>query len=182
LEAYHEGPKAGAVDFAWPYLKHEDRFIQYAARIAVEHQPLTEWKDKALNEKDPAILTQSIIALARHGDKGMANPMLESLMTIDYDKLSDREEQNLIRAFELILSRHGNPTGAMKNRVIDYLNPHFPAGSNNLNRALSNVLVYLGAPEAVEKTLALLKDAKDDEFYQKTFTSSSDLIFRNPQY
>jgi putative heme-binding domain-containing protein len=182
LEAYHEGPKAGAVDFAWPYLKHEDRFIQYAARIAVEHQPLTEWKHKALNEKDPAILTQAVIALARHGDKAMANQMLESLMTIDYGKLSDTEEQNLIRAFELILYRQGNPTGAMKTRVINYLNPHFPAGNNNLNRALSKVLVYLGAPEAVEKTLALLKNAKDDESYQKTFTSSSDLIFRNPQY
>src|SRR5690606_15890709 len=53
LEAYHVGPKAGALDFAWPYLKHDDRFIQYAARIAVEHQPVSEWRDKALNEKDP---------------------------------------------------------------------------------------------------------------------------------
>src|SRR5690554_927909 len=182
LETYHEGPKAGAVDFAWPYLKHEDRFIQYAARIAVEHQPLTEWKDKALHEKDPAILTQAIIALARHGDKAMANPMLESLMTIDYDKLSETEEQNLIRAFELILYRHGNPTGAVKNQLVEYLDPHFPAGNNNLDRALSKVLVHLGAPDAVKKTLALLENAKDDENYQKTFTSSSDLIFRNPQY
>src|SRR5690606_20666521 len=41
---------------------------------------------------------------------------------------------------------------------------------------------YLGAPEAVEKTLALLKDAEDDASFQQTFTSSSDLIFRNPQY
>ncbi|HCX76363.1 MAG TPA: heme-binding protein, partial [Algoriphagus sp.] len=37
-------------------------------------------------------------------------------------------------------------------------------------------------PDAVEKTLALLKNAKDDENYQKTVTSSSELIFRNPQY
>jgi len=182
LETYHEGPKAGAVDFAWPYLKHEDRFIQYAARIAVEHQPVSEWKSKALNEKDPAILTQAMIALARHGDKASANQMLQSLMTIDYDKLSETEEQNLIRAFELILYRHGNPTGAVKNQLVEYLDPHFPAGNNNLDRALSKVLVHLGAPDAVKKTLALLENAKDDENYQKTFTSSSDLIFRNPQY
>ncbi len=25
LEAYHAGPKSGAIDFAWPYLKSEDR-------------------------------------------------------------------------------------------------------------------------------------------------------------
>jgi hypothetical protein len=47
---------------------------------------------------------------------------------------------------------------------------------------LSKVLVYIDAPDAVSKTLALLKDAKDDADYQKTFTSSSDLILRNPQY
>src|SRR5690554_65422 len=182
LEAYHEGPKAGAADFAWPYLKHEDRFIQYAARIAVEHQPLNEWKSKALNEKDPATLIQAMIALARHGDKATANQMLQSLMTIDYDQLSERDEQNLARAFELILYRHGNPTGAIKNQLVEYLNPHFPAGNNNLDRALAKVLVYLGAPDAVEKTLALLDNAQDDESYQKTFTSSSDLVFRNPQY
>jgi glucose/arabinose dehydrogenase len=182
LEAYHEGPQAGAIDFAWPYLKHEDRFIQYAARIAVEHQPLNEWRDKALNEKDPRTLTQAMIALARHSDKSMLNPMIQSLMGIDYDQLSETDEQNLLRAFELILYRNGNPTGAIKKQLIDYLNPQFPAGNNNLNRAMSKVLVYLGAPEAVEKTLALLEDAEDDESYQKTFTSSSDLIFRNPQY
>lgn len=182
LETYHQGPQAGAIDFAWPYLKHEDRYIQYAARIAVEHQPLGEWQDKALNEKDPRILTQAIIALARHSDKGMANRMLQALMTIDYEQLSETEEQNLIRAFELILYRHGNPSGALKNQVVNYLDPQFPAGNNTLNRALSKVLVHLGAPDAVEKTLALLDNAEDDESYQKTFTSSSDLIFRNPQY
>lgn len=70
----------------------------------------------------------------------------------------------------------------MKSRVIEYLSPLYPAGDNNVDRMLSKVLVYLGAPDAVEKTLALLKDAQDDEAYQSTFTSSSDLIFRNPQY
>jgi hypothetical protein len=82
LEAYHTGPKEGAIDFAWPYLKHPDRFIQYAARIAVEHQPLSQWQSRALNEKDPRTLTQAIIALARHGNKSQLNPMLQALMGI----------------------------------------------------------------------------------------------------
>jgi putative heme-binding domain-containing protein len=51
-----------------------------------------------------------------------------------------------------------------------------------LDRSLSILLVHLDAPSAVEKTLALLKTAKDDPDYQKTFTASSDLVFRNPQY
>jgi putative heme-binding domain-containing protein len=43
------------------------------------------------------------------------------------------------------------------------------------------VLVYIEAPGAVEKTIALLEKAKDDEG-EKTVSSSQDLILRNPQY
>jgi putative heme-binding domain-containing protein len=183
LEAYHSGgPKSGAVEAAWPHLKHEDRFIQYAARIALEHQPVSEWKDKALQEKDPATKIQALIALARHGEKAWATPMLQSLMEVDYSKLGNAQKMNLLRAVELILFRYDTPGGQVQQQLISYLDPHFPAKNNNLDRALSNLLVHIDAPDAVNKTLALLKDAQDDADYQKTFTSSSDLIFRNPQY
>lgn len=183
LEEFHTGgPKAGAVDFVWPYLKDEDRFIQYAARVALEHQPISEWKDKALAEKDPKILTQAMIAMARHADKSQQPQMLQAMMGVDYGSLSNADKQNLIRAFELTLFRQGVPTGDLKSQLVAYLNPNFPSNDNHLDRALSKVLVYIDAPDAVSKSIALLKTAKDDADYQKTFTSSSDLILRNPQY
>ena len=67
LEEFHGEPQKGALDFAWPYLKHEDRFIRYAARVAVEHQPVAQWQARALAEKDPQALIQSMIALVHHG-------------------------------------------------------------------------------------------------------------------
>lgn len=183
LEEFHTGgPKAGAVDFIWPYLKHEDRFVQYAARIALEHQPVKEWESKALTEKDPNTLIQSMIALTRHGDKYLQPKILDALMTIDFNQLNAVEKVNLVRAIELSLFRQGMPTNELKNEVVNYLNPNFPANNNYVDRLLSKVLVHLDAPEAVEKTLALLEEAKDDADFQKTFTSSSDLILRNPQY
>ncbi|HCN82695.1 MAG TPA: heme-binding protein, partial [Sphingobacteriaceae bacterium] len=42
LEAFHGQPDATAVSTAWPYLKNSDRYIRFAARIAVEHQPVAE--------------------------------------------------------------------------------------------------------------------------------------------
>jgi putative heme-binding domain-containing protein len=183
LEEFHTGgPKAGAVDFLWPYLKHEDRFVQYAARIALEHQPVSEWQEKALNESDAKILTQSMIALSRHGDKYLQPKILEALMAIDFKQLNATEKVNLVRAIELSLFRQGMPSNNLRTELVNYLNPNFPANENNTDRLLSKVLVHLDAPEAVEKTLALLKTAKDDADFQKTFTSSSDLILRNPQY
>ena len=183
LEEFHSGgPKAGAVDFLWPYLKHEDRFIQYAARIALEHQPVNEWQEKALNESDAKTLTQSMIALTRHGDKYLQPKILGALMSVDFKQLDATDKVNLVRAIELSLFRQGMPSNNLRTELVSYLNPNFPANENNTDRLLSKVLVHLDAPEAVEKTLALLKTAKDDADFQKTFTSSSDLILRNPQY
>lgn len=181
LESYHTGPQSAALDFVWPYLKHDDRHIQYAARIAVEHQPMEAWRDRALNEQDPTSRIQAIIALARHSSGDLADAMLQALMAIDYDQLSGVDQQSLLRAAELVLYRN-EVSGSLSRQLADYLNPHFPSGENNLDRELSKILVYLGAPEAVEKTVALLKDAEDDDAFQKSFTSSSDLIFRNPRY
>ena len=40
-------------------------------RVAVEHQPVTEWQDEALAEKDPQAALTALCALARHGDKAL---------------------------------------------------------------------------------------------------------------
>jgi putative heme-binding domain-containing protein len=183
LEEFHKpGASAAGIEKAWANLDHADRFVQYAARIALEHQPIDSWKVKALEEQNPAKLTQAMIALARHSEKGAGTPMLQVLMGVDYSKLNEKEKQDLLRAFELILYRQGEPTTNVKSQLAAYLDGNFPANNNNLDRELSKLLVYLDAPGAVEKTLALLDKAKDDPDYQKTFTSSSDLIMRNPQY
>ena len=184
LEEYHGAPKAGAVDFVWPYLKSNDRFIQYAARIALEHQPVNEWKQKALAEKEPVTLTLAIIALARKGDAKDESQLLTALQGINYSALSETQQTDVVRAFELVISRFGMPDATTKAAVIAYLNPHYPAkGGNELNRELIKVLAYLDAPQVVEKTMAILADAKDDNSSgQQTFTNSSDLIMRNPQY
>ncbi|WP_206106486.1 c-type cytochrome [Ilyomonas limi] len=182
LEEYHGQPKAGAIDFAWPYLKHNDRFVRFAARIAVENQPVSEWQDKALNEKDPVILTQAIIALARQGNPAVRDQALKSLMSADYTKLSEPQQIDFVRAFELVMSRLGLPGADVKAQIAAYLNPQYPAKTNELNRELSKVLVYVDAPQSVEKTMDLLATAKDDKSNQNTLTQSSDLILRNPQY
>jgi putative heme-binding domain-containing protein len=200
LEAYHGEPKADAIAFAWPYLKSEHRFIRYAARIAVEHQPVSEWQAKALAEKDPIILTQAAMALARQGAPDTAavkdlprtapvndNPvvrdsLLSALTAIDYTHLSEMQQIDLLRAYELVISRMGLPAPAIKTKVIDALDPQYPGKDNDVNRSLSKLLVYLEDPKAVQKTMDLMATAKDDASYQKQVTQSSDLILRNLQY
>jgi putative heme-binding domain-containing protein len=180
LEQYHE-PKKGAVDIAWPNLKHEDRFVRYAARIAIEHQPVTEWQERALKETDPATLTQVMIALARQGKPAVKNRMIQALVKVDFDKLSPSQKVDLVRAFEVLAFRFGKPEGEAAKQLITYLDSQYPSSSNELDRLLAKVLVFVGAPGSTQKTLTLLLSAKDDA-PEKTVTASGDLIMRNPQY
>lgn len=185
LEKYHGEPDAGAVAAAWPNLNHADRFVRYAARIAVEHQPVAQWQEKALAETDPIRATQAIVALARQGSADVKSKAIGTLLKINYDKLTEAQQFDLLRAFELIFLRMGEPEAADKEKIIAYLNPHYPAKSALLNRGLSKDLIYLEAPNVVNKTLAQM-DLKDEpgmkDLGLDPSTASNDLILRNPQY
>jgi glucose/arabinose dehydrogenase len=69
LETFHTGLKKGGVEAAWHHLDSDDRFIQYAARIALEHQPVSMWQTKVYEEKDAIKKIQAAIAMARQGNK-----------------------------------------------------------------------------------------------------------------
>ncbi|GAB3167496.1 c-type cytochrome [Telluribacter humicola] len=186
LEKFHTGgPNKDAIATAWPHLNNPDRFIRYAARLAVEHQPLAEWQAKALAEKDPVRLTNAMIALSRQGSPEQKGAMLKALTSINYAALSEQQQIELLRAFELTFARMGQPDAATKSQVIAYLNPKYPAKSNELNRLFAKVLVFVEAPGVIPKTLALL-EAKEQPGAAtaggETATSSAELIMRNPQY
>ncbi|MEO6290666.1 MAG: heme-binding protein, partial [Ginsengibacter sp.] len=137
LETYHGAPNAEALKFAWPQLHNPDRFIRYAARIAIEHQPVKQWQDMVLNQKEPVALINGMVALARHGDISLKNKMFSSLLELDYDRLTQPQQIDLLRTFELVLARMGKPDASQAKELIDFLGPHYPAATNNLNRGLS---------------------------------------------
>ncbi len=186
LEKFHTGgPNPTAVATAWPYLKSPDRFIRYAARIALEHQPVAEWQDKAIAEKDPVIAIQALVSLIRQNPTTKKNEILTALNSINYGALQESQKLDLLRAYELVFLRLGMPDEPMKAKVIAAMNPYYPGTSAHLNRALSKNLLYLDAPGAVPKTMALMKiktEPGNDALNVENATATSDLILRNPQY
>ena len=182
LEKFHHVPNPKAVEFAWPYLKHNDRFIRYAARVAIERQPVDSWSEKAFAEKDPQTLTQAMIALARNGTPALKQKIFTSLQGVQVEQLSPAQQVDFLRAVELTLYRMGLPGEPVKSQMISSLGKGFPASTNEANRLFSKILVHLGDPQVVPKTLALLESAKEDDTLQQAVTNSSDLILRNPQY
>ncbi|MEM9829228.1 MAG: heme-binding protein [Bacteroidota bacterium] len=193
LEEYHKEGATGGVEAAWPHLNHPDRLVRYAARIAVEQQPVADWQDKVLSESDPITLTQGIIALARHGEsspgesslgnESLKDQMLSKLSQVEYAQLNNQQRVDLLRAFELTIARMGEPSGDAREQVVNYLDAHYPADNEIINGQLSKLLVALDAPGVIETTLTLLEQDESRASAQaSSATDGSDLILRNPQY
>ena len=107
LEAMHYANSDGAVAKAWPYLNHEDRAIRFAARIAIEHQPVAEWKSKALGEQDIVARTYAIIALARSAerDPALMKQAVDALLQTPWSKMDEMQKVDLMRALALCFIR-----------------------------------------------------------------------------
>jgi putative heme-binding domain-containing protein len=159
LESYHgkKDPRAAAA--AWPHLGSNDRFIRYAARIAVEHQPFEEWKDQALGEKNSAAALTALLALARSADAKTQPELLAALDKIPFDKLADEQKVDKLRVLQLSFIRQGPPTVSTK-KLIGEIDALFPASNESFNREAFQLLVYLNAPGIVAKGLKQMAAAK----------------------
>jgi len=177
LEAYHGKVDPRALDEAWPYLGHPDRWIRWAARTAVEHQPATTWADRALAEKDPAAQLEALLALARvtgidpsHRkptdppvDRVMQGRILEALLRLDWDALSQDQRILLVRTYEIAFNRFGRPDDPTVERILAQLDPRFPAPARELNWVLCETLAYLESPTVAAKGIALIQQAPTQE-------------------
>lgn len=160
LEQLHRLDK-NAVALAWPHLGHEDRYIRYAARIAVEHQPVVEWQERALAEQDPEAIINVMIALARQGEPTLQAKIVERLLSIS--KLSSRQELDRLRALALAFTRMGEGTPELRATVSAALLASMPHGRPEHDAEALDLAVYLQLPEAATIGIELLKGAPSQE-------------------
>jgi putative heme-binding domain-containing protein len=163
LEEYHAKQDPAAVEMAWPFLGSEDRALRYAARVAIEHQPVAEWQEPALGEDDPKSALAALIALARHGDMDVQARVVAKLAGFDVAELKRQQQLDLIRAWGLTFIRLGEPNEAQKKMVTTQWAAEFPSKLPRVNAQLSELMVYLQAPRAAEVIVDLLESAPSQE-------------------
>jgi putative heme-binding domain-containing protein len=178
LEAFHGHKDPGAIAAAWPHLGHPDRFVRWAARVAVEFQDPASWRDKALAEQSsPEATLNALLALAQvsaqdpaHRDQHSAPPdaalrdkILTALDRVAIDPLPVAGQLDLLRLYQVVLNRFGRPDRAIEQRLIARVDPYYPSRVRELNAELCNLLVYLRAPDAAAKTVGLLEKAPTQE-------------------
>ncbi len=167
LEAFHwtrNDPKAVAA--AWPHLGSEDRFLRFAARVALETVPADAWKARALAEKDAATSITAMLALARVGGATANEELFAALDRFPLATLSDPLRIRKLRVIEVAVSRNGRPSDAAVGRVIADIDPVFPGSSFELNTEMSQILSAFNAPTVVEKTMRLMAQSK---IYEEQF-------------
>jgi hypothetical protein len=177
LEAFHGRKDPAAVKTVWPYLADQDRALRYAARIALEWQDVSQWRERALKEKDPRKAIAALVALARMSGKDKVHhkdtdptpdprlraEMLAALDKISWPKLAQSDRIDLLRAYSLALIRLDRPDETQRQRLIAKFDALFPSNKMELDALLGRLLIYLEAPSAATKVVAALLTAPTRE-------------------
>ncbi len=177
LEAGHVVRKPELIEALWKELGSPDRNIRWAARTAIEHQPFASWSDKAQNETNPAIQVEALMALARCAgvcpqhrkadtppvDTALRGKLLAALLKLDLAKLPTPQQLTALRTIEIVLNRFDGCDDTQRQALIAKLDPLFPAATPEQNWLLCETLVYLQAPTAAAKGMALIANAPTQE-------------------
>jgi putative heme-binding domain-containing protein len=187
LESYHRpaADPAEAVGLALSHLGHADRCIRYAARVALEHQPIELWQARALASTEPHGVIQAAIAVARQAEPVAQPAVLAALDRVDPSSLDTAGKIDLVRAYELAFIRLGAPSADVRTRVAGRFAALFPSGSFDLDRELSSLLVAVRAPGIVPRLVGLLAEPTASAAETNLAPSEQDLerlIKRNAGY
>jgi putative heme-binding domain-containing protein len=177
LEKYHGRRDEQSVAAVWPQLDSPDRYLRHAARVAIEHQDVATWRDKALYETRPTAAINALLALVRvsasdpfhkqesdpPADPALRRQIVEALGTIDWNALENWQRLELLRVYQVLFNRFGPPGKEERALVLAGLNEKFPAGDRLVDGDLCQLLVYLEAPDIAPRTIELLASAPTQE-------------------
>ncbi len=157
LESHFTSKKKKSVELAWTHLDHVDPWIRHAARIALEHQPLDIWQERALTEQKASRALPASLALVRAGadepvrsrlhEIGIESlePWLQLTAVRIATQIKQHDEKNLRKQFEGI----------------------YPTGDHAIDRELCELLVDHESEKVIEATLGILatEPRQEDAFH-----------------
>jgi putative heme-binding domain-containing protein len=178
LEALRDvAPSAAALDKAWPLMGHADRWVRYAARIAVEHQPVDAWRARVKADANLDLALNAALALARSGGA----PDLATIVAATDSAAQTKDlrlRQDRLRVLHVAFARHGKPDAATVARLGKESAGRIPSGDNALDRLLAQLAIYLGEPSAPARVLQAMKIAQPSP----AVVADPEILARHPGY
>ena len=192
LEKFHGKQDPAAADAAWPHLSSPDRWLRFAARVVLEHQPYAGWSERAFAEKNTTARLEALLALARQAAKcpyhteraakpdprtgiapttaaptaaeaALRDRLLAALRADDFAKLTKEQKLLHVRLTQIILHRYGNPDAAGIAAIVAQYDAAYPAAEFELNWLLTETLGHLQAPTLAAKAMAFVANAGSQE-------------------
>ena len=156
LEKMHRG--SVDVELANKHVGSNDRGIRTAARIALEHADVATWRSKMASPANAQAAITLAVALSRKGAPTDQAEIQNQLLKLTWDKLTQVEKLELLRAYQLSFLRLGEGDDKTRARIVSQLDAQFPSPSEDslVDRELARVLIYLDAPKIVDRTVARL--------------------------
>ena len=163
IETLHTPDAAGdQVDFIWQNLGHDDRFIRFAARVALEHQPIERWLDRATSEQGTMTQIMAGLALARHKHADAMQVLLSAKPRTELEQLA------WSRAVAVAMYRKAKINSNTKARTYDpshlakrdellaTLNSFLPSENLDVNTEVIRLRVALNDPTVIPFALDLI--------------------------
>lgn len=159
LEADHVGPRDGAVDRAFASLGSTDRAIAHAARVALEAQPVADWRARAMQATEARVALNALHALVRAGTDVDRAAALSRLGFVSPAALGRAQRIAWLRTHFVALSRGVEGLDdALRVALLARFDPLFPSRDFEVDRELLRLLVMLGAVELPKRAMPLLDE------------------------
>ena len=168
LETFHSRIDPVGRELAWFWLGSRQPTLQHAARVALESQPLDQWRERAFAENPAGERgAAAALSLARVGRMEDQPPLLKHLAESVFDadawrQLTITRRLEVLRALTVCLARMGRPELPVCREwslrleplflidVRDRWNPDAPL----VDQWLAELLVYFDSPRIVSQALA----------------------------
>ena len=153
LEALNGEKNTGVAAAVWSDLGSNDRAIRFAARVALEKQPVDMWRDKALQEPNLDISLMALLALARQGMPEEQIQVVRRCASLPWQEFSAEQKLRGCRIFELALARGGDRLKEQRDAFDPVLTAAFPDVDSRVTRELSRLRCALGDASIIDQVL-----------------------------
>ncbi len=162
------------VDRIWPHLASPDPSVRAAACVAIEHQELQRWRERALQETNPQLASVALLSLARGTAHQDASAIVAALSRLRVQGFSAYVKLTALQAWSLCLA---SPT-ALDSEVLN--NSHellsgwlskeantalsvAPTGAGSVVGKLSRLVMTIDDSVANRELVQLMKSSTQQE-------------------
>ena len=159
LESFHRMVDPKELKIIWANLDSPDRAVRYAARVALEYQPIASWSSWLDADSSYSQVLEACIVLARKGDLNLKQKILDSVEKLPWSELNHLQRHAAIRVLNLASQRMGSFTSGQRDQVLRVVDRYYPSQNKSIDRELATLLFNLGTEDFVDRTLTVLENS-----------------------